>query len=132
MKNGSTYKKTQAVEVSDKNLKSVTVNGKAVEDMDEEFTLAGNKNTTYEIKATDKAGNTTIVKVIMEKEADDTADESADKTGDEEDSEDIEEEKRVSPKTGDDSNILLWLMIMLFGGAGYFVTILRKRENGSF
>lgn len=133
VKDGSIYKKTQSVEVSDKNLKSVTVNGKAVEDMDEEFTLAGDKNTTYEIKATDKAGNTTIVKVTMEKETDDTDDdESAGKTDAEEDSEDTEEEKRVSPKTGDDSNILLWLMVMLLGGAGYFISVLKKRENGSF
>lgn len=133
VKNGSTYKKNQSVEVSDKNLKSVTVNGKTVEDMDEEFTLTGNKNTSYEIKATDKAGNTTIVKVTMEKEDDDTDDdESAEKPDDEEDSEDTEKEERVSPKTGDDSNVLLWLMIMLFGGAGYFITVSKKRENGSF
>ena len=60
--NGVTYYTTQGVAVADKNLDAVTLNGEAVTG---DLTLAGNKEATYIIVATDKAGNSTTVTVQM-------------------------------------------------------------------
>ena len=60
--NGSTYYTTQKVTVTDTNLDSVTLNGETVTD---EITLEGNKEATYTIVATDKAGNETTCTVTM-------------------------------------------------------------------
>lgn len=59
---GTTYYTTQTVTVADKNLKTVTLNGEAVTGS---VTLAGNKEATYTIVATDQAGNSTTVSVKM-------------------------------------------------------------------
>ncbi|MBP3673019.1 MAG: leucine-rich repeat protein [Oscillospiraceae bacterium] len=59
---GSTYYTTQKVTVSDTNLKSVTLNTETVTG---EITLEGNKEATYTIVATDKAGNETKFTVTM-------------------------------------------------------------------
>ena len=59
---GVTYYTTQSVKVTDKNLDSVTLNGVPVTGT---MTLEGNKEATYTIVATDKAGNTTTVTVKM-------------------------------------------------------------------
>lgn len=60
--NGSTYYTTQKVTVTDKNIDTITLNGEAVTDA---ITLEGNKEATYTIVATDKAGNSTTVTVTM-------------------------------------------------------------------
>ena len=62
IENNKTYYTTQEVLVSDKNLASVTLNEQAIADA---ITLAGDKDVTYTIVATDKAGNTTTVTVTM-------------------------------------------------------------------
>lgn len=62
VQNGVTYYTTQKVTVTDKNLDAVTLNGKSVISP---ITLEGNKEATYTIVATDKAGNTTTVTVNM-------------------------------------------------------------------
>lgn len=54
--NGATYYTTQSVTVSDANLESITLNGETVNGT---FTIEGNKEETYTIVATDKAGNKT-------------------------------------------------------------------------
>ena len=60
--NGKTYYTTQKVTVTDKNLDTVTLDGEAVTGT---VTLDGNKDATYTIVATDKAGNSTTVTVTM-------------------------------------------------------------------
>ncbi|WP_138268424.1 X2-like carbohydrate binding domain-containing protein [Anaerofustis stercorihominis] len=60
--NGETYYTTQSVSVFDANLKSVTLNNASVQ---ESFVLDGNTDTTYNIVATDKAGNITTCTVTM-------------------------------------------------------------------
>lgn len=62
IENGATYYTTQKVNVTDKNLDTVTLNGNKVTDT---VTLDGNKDVTYTIVATDKAGNTTTATVTM-------------------------------------------------------------------
>jgi len=57
---GVTYYTTQTVTVTDKNLNTVTLNGKAVTGA---IALEGNKEATYTIVATDKVGNSTTVTV---------------------------------------------------------------------
>ena len=57
---GVTYYTTQTVTVTDKNLNTVTLNGKAVTGT---IALEGNKEATYTIVATDKVGNSTTVTV---------------------------------------------------------------------
>ena len=60
--NGVTYYTTQKVTINDKNIDTITLNGEAVTGT---ITLEGNKEATYIIVATDKAGNTTTVTVKM-------------------------------------------------------------------
>ena len=60
--NGSIYFTTQKVTVTDKNIDTITLNGEAATDA---ITLEGNKEATYTIVATDKAGNSTTVTVTM-------------------------------------------------------------------
>lgn len=60
---GATYSATQKVTVTDKNIESVTLNGKAV---GTSFTLDASKEASCTIVATDKAGNSTTVTVKME------------------------------------------------------------------
>ena len=60
--NGATYYTSQAVTVTDKNLDTVTVNGAPVTGS---ITLEGDKEATYTIVATDKAGNSATVTVTM-------------------------------------------------------------------
>ena len=62
VENGKTYYTTYEVAVTDKNIESITLNGETVE---ANITLDGNKNATYTIVATDKAGNSTTVTVTM-------------------------------------------------------------------
>lgn len=62
VENGATYYVTQAVQASDENLDTVTVNGAAVA---AGFTLTGDTEAAYAIAATDKAGNTTALTVTM-------------------------------------------------------------------
>ena len=62
VENGKTCYTTQKVTVSDKNLDTVTLNGNAVTGT---VTLDGDKDVTYTIVATDKAGNSTTVSVTM-------------------------------------------------------------------
>lgn len=65
--NGVTYYTTQKVTINDKNIDTITLNGEAVTST---ITLEGNKEATYIIVATDKAGNTTTVTVKMASIAD--------------------------------------------------------------
>lgn len=60
--NGATCYTTQTVTVTDKNIDTITLNGEAATGS---ISLAGNKEATYTIVATDKAGNTTTVTVKM-------------------------------------------------------------------
>ena len=60
--NGETYYTTQKVTINDKNIDTIKLNGEAATST---ITLAGNKEATYIIVATDKAGNTTTVTVKM-------------------------------------------------------------------
>ena len=60
--NGATYYTTQSVTVSDANLESITLNGETVNGT---FTIEGNKEETYTIVATDKAGNKTEYTLTM-------------------------------------------------------------------
>lgn len=62
VESGKVYYTTQTVTISDPNLESVTLNGKLV---DSPVTLKGNVDTAYELLATDKAGNETIMTVTM-------------------------------------------------------------------
>jgi len=59
---GKTYYTSQKVTVTDKNLDTVTLNGQPAQ---ETIILEGNKEATYTIVATDKAGNSTTVTVKM-------------------------------------------------------------------
>ena len=60
--NGATCYTTQTVTVTDKNIDTITLNGEAATGS---ISLAGNREATYTIVATDKAGNTTTVTVKM-------------------------------------------------------------------
>lgn len=62
VENGRTYYVTKKVTVDDENLESVTLNGEPVEG---EFTLTGDTEMTYVIRAVDKAGNATEYTVYM-------------------------------------------------------------------
>ena len=62
VKPGATYYTTQAVEVTDRNLASVTLNGETVSGS---LTLSGNREAVYVIKATDLAGNETTSTLYM-------------------------------------------------------------------
>ena len=62
VENGKTYYVTKKVAIDDENLESATLNGESVEDV---FTLVGDKDATYIIRAVDKAGNVTEYTVYM-------------------------------------------------------------------
>ena len=62
VENGNTYYTTQKVTVTEKNVASIQLNG---ETAGSDITLEGNKNATYTIIVTDKAGNVTSVTVTM-------------------------------------------------------------------
>ena len=62
VENDKTYYVTKKVAIDDENLASVTLNGETVEDV---FTLVGDKDATYIIRAVDKAGNMTEYTVYM-------------------------------------------------------------------
>ena len=62
IENGKTYYVTKKVAIDDENPESVTLNGESVEDV---FTLVGDKDATYIIRAVDKAGNVTEYTVYM-------------------------------------------------------------------
>ena len=62
VEDGKTYYVTQTVTVTDRNLSSVTLNGETVTGS---VTLEGNREATYILAATDKAGNTTTFTVKM-------------------------------------------------------------------
>ena len=62
IENGKTYYDSQSATVTDKNLDTVMFNGQPVTG---NINLEGNKNATYTISASDKAGNVTTVTVTM-------------------------------------------------------------------
>ncbi len=62
VENGKTYYVTKKVAIDDENPESVTLNGEPVEGV---FTLVGDKDATYVIRAVDKAGNMTEYTVYM-------------------------------------------------------------------
>ena len=71
IENGSIYHTTQVITVTDKNFESITVNGKpATLDSDGKLALNGNREKTYAIRVTDKAGNVTEYTVTMKVIAD--------------------------------------------------------------
>ncbi len=71
IENGSIYHTTQVITVTDKNFESITVNGKpATLDSEVKLALNGNRETTYAIRVTDKAGNVTEYTVTMKVIAD--------------------------------------------------------------
>ena len=67
---GETYYVTKRAAVDDENLETVTVNGNEVGEV---FTLDGDRNATYIIRAVDKAGNITECTVYMKPISDITA-----------------------------------------------------------
>ncbi len=64
VENGKTYYTTQKVSATDRNIKTVTVNGTPVFDPSE-FSLPGDTDVEFVISATDAAGIATIVTVTM-------------------------------------------------------------------
>ena len=62
IENGKTYYVTKKAAIDDENLESATLNGEPVEGV---FTLVGDKDATYVIRAVDKAGNVTEYTVYM-------------------------------------------------------------------
>ena len=71
IENGSIYNTTQVITVTDKNFESITVNGEpATLDSEGKLALNGNLETTYAIRAMDKAGNVTEYTVTMKVIAD--------------------------------------------------------------
>ncbi len=62
---GKPYYTTQSVSVADKNLSTITVNGTSVTDISAAVILEGDKDASYTIVATDKAGNSTTVTITM-------------------------------------------------------------------
>ncbi len=62
VKDGEVYYTTQKVEVTDKNIDIITVNGEVVSG---NISLVGNADKTYVIKAVDKAKNETVVTITM-------------------------------------------------------------------
>ena len=62
IENGKTYYVTKKVAIDDENLESVILNGEPVETV---FTLKGDTEATYFIRAVDKAGNVTEYTVYM-------------------------------------------------------------------
>ena len=62
IENGKTYYVTKKVAIDDENLESATLNGEPVETV---FTLKGDTEATYIIRAGDKAGNVTEYTVYM-------------------------------------------------------------------
>ena len=71
IENGSIYHTTQVITVTDKNFESITVNGEpATLDSEGKLALNGNLETTYAIRAMDKAGNVTEYTVTMKVIAD--------------------------------------------------------------
>ena len=62
VEDGKTYYVTKRVAVDDENLASVTLNGEPVSEV---FSLAGDTDATYIIRAIDKAGNETEIAVTM-------------------------------------------------------------------
>lgn len=62
IENGKTYYVTKKVAIDDENLESATLNGEPVETV---FTLKGDTEATYIIRAVDKAGNVTEYTVYM-------------------------------------------------------------------
>ena len=71
IENGSIYHTTQVITVTDKNFESITVNGDpATLDSEGKLALNGNLETTYAIRAMDKAGNVTEYTVTMKVIAD--------------------------------------------------------------
>ncbi len=59
---GSTYYVTEKIAIEDENFETVTLNGEPVENV---FTLVGDTEATYSIRAVDKAGNVTGYTVYM-------------------------------------------------------------------
>ena len=71
IENGSIYHTTQVITVTDKNFESITVNGEpATLDSEGKLALNGNREKTYAIRVTDKAGNVTEYTVTMKVIAD--------------------------------------------------------------
>ena len=62
VENGKTYYVTKKVAIDDENLESATLDGEPVETV---FTLKGDTEATYRIRAVDKAGNVTEYTVYM-------------------------------------------------------------------
>lgn len=62
VENGTTYYVTKRVAVDDENLEAVTLNGEPVSEV---FSLTGDTDAIYVIRATDKAGNETEITVVM-------------------------------------------------------------------
>lgn len=64
---GKTYYTTREISIIERNIDTITLNGNPVT---KNFTLEGNKDATYTIIATDKAGHTTSVTITMKPVAD--------------------------------------------------------------
>lgn len=115
---GSTYYVTKKVAIDDENLELVTLNGKSVKDV---FTLAGDKESAYIIRAVDKAGNLTE----SERAALGRGDALAEKI------KKLAEDEN-SPKTEDTSNLALWIALLFInGGIVTGTTVVSKKKRRS-
>lgn len=92
---GKTYNSTKTITITDENLASITLNG---EQATNKITLKKTNLGTYEIIATDKAGNISSVTVEISN----------------------------NPPTGD--NIMLFIMLILVSSVGLIITIRAKKH----
>lgn len=116
VEDGKTYNTTQEINVYDINLDSITLNGEPVSDS---IILEANKPGVYTIIATDKAGNLTTVMITMEAASAETDMPEGTDTSEEADESEAAENNQVqrieasdAPKTGDNTNLWQWLMLI--------------------
>ncbi len=122
---GKTYNTSQKVTVTDKNLDEVTLNGETVTDT---IILEGNKEATYTIVATDKAGNSTTVTVKMTM-LDNITDVSPDDVTPEDKTE-LEDTNNIkNPTTGDNIGMYVAMFIVSVLGIGAIILIKNKRQK---
>ena len=107
VKDGKTYYGDTVVTIDEKNLASVTVNGKSVTLADSQFTLKPAKE-KQTIIATDKAGNSSTVTITVNNPIDSGTD---------------------SPGTGDNSNMMLWIALLFVSGGILSVAIYKKKKQ---
>jgi len=126
VEDGKTYNTTQTITITDKNLDNVKLNGEEATDL---IVLEEDKEGTFVVVATDKAGNSSTVTVKIGKleetgkpSIDDSDKDDADTTTDNK----VTNKPTVNnPQTGDD--IMLFVIIALISVVGIIATIKAKK-----